>query len=642
MISSKNKSIKTKKDIETIKIQVSKALLTFLIFALVTFAYTQWKNWNQIGSIKRIEYMEDIDNTLEFGEIKEERFNKASGNYTWSLASGLMKGNNTSTWWVRIKTDDLLKYKEKISEKRSYNDSMFLSITNPTVEKVVLYIPTISNAEENYKTYIAGWGYPNQEHQDQDFSYPVFRLPDRIPKEKYVYIQLSSSYTNNYSFRVMNESIYNSLRQDYAAINALFFGLVIAFGINNFIQFTSLRISAHLYYVIYLSTILLYQGSVMGGLRLFLGDMAELLIANVASLGLLMMIAALYFFRSYLETKKTFPKHDKFSVFLTILCIADIMVMVVGYKYLGNIASVIIANIVGIFIISTTYQAIQRNISYAKYLFIGWLFTLSVSVIFNLRAWGFIPNNEFTLFLILIPIVAEAVLLSLGLAELVKKLGADKENVLKLYNISQEQVVSKETAFLQAQIKPHFLFNALNVIEALCYIDSKKAGELILDLSKFLQHSFDFRNLQRYIPFEEELEFVKAYVKIEQARFRNELKVEYFIENVKELMLPPLIIQPLVENAIKHGIRKQGTSGTVLLRVKNLSDCYRIEVEDDGSGMTKEQIEEALKEDKTQSGGVGISNIQKRLKMFYSTELKFESEIGEGTKVTIMLPKDRE
>ena len=98
---------------------------------------------------------------------------------------------------------------------------------------------------------------------------------------------------------------------------------------------------------------------------------------------------------------------------------------------------------------------------------------------------------------------------------------------------------------MQAQIKPHFLYNALNAIAYICRIDAERARELVLDLSSYLRHSFDFRNLAKYITFDEELEFIQAYVKIEQARFEDKLKVEYELENTGELKLPPLILQPL-------------------------------------------------------------------------------------------------
>jgi PAS domain S-box-containing protein len=221
-----------------------------------------------------------------------------------------------------------------------------------------------------------------------------------------------------------------------------------------------------------------------------------------------------------------------------------------------------------------------------------------------------------------------------------EKLKQDRENAMRLYKTAEETSISNESAFLQAQMKPHFLFNALNVIAVLCRMDSEKARELILDLSSYMRHSFDFKNLVKYIAFEDELEFIQAYVRIEQARFKDRLNVTYEIDDTEGLMLPPLLLQPLVENAIRHGIRKNETGRTVALVVKNQEEHYLIEVEDDGAGMTPEQLEAIRME---QAGdGVGLANIQKRLRMLYGTQLFIESRQGMGTKITMKLPKRKE
>lgn len=212
----------------------------------------------------------------------------------------------------------------------------------------------------------------------------------------------------------------------------------------------------------------------------------------------------------------------------------------------------------------------------------------------------------------------------------------------QIYDVTErkKESISSESAFLRAQIKPHFLFNALNVIAVLCRVDPEKARELILDLSSYMRHSFDLRNLEKYIPFEEELDFIKAYVRIEEARFKDRLNMVYEIDDTQGLRLPPLLLQPLVENAIRHGIRKSKTGRIVILRVKNLREHYLIEVEDDGDGMTPKQTEMVLRKQNT--GGVGLYNIQKRLEMLYGTQLSIESNPSAGTKVTMLLPKRKE
>ena len=114
-----------------------------------------------------------------------------------------------------------------------------------------------------------------------------------------------------------------------------------------------------------------------------------------------------------------------------------------------------------------------------------------------------------------------------------KDLRMNKEQVDSLYEDAEKSAKMNEIAFLQAQIKPHFLFNVLNVIASLCRLDIEKAREMILDLSGYLRYSFDFKNLDRSVTIQEELEFVEKYVKIEQARFKDKFDISY------ELMIFP-------------------------------------------------------------------------------------------------------
>ena len=218
-----------------------------------------------------------------------------------------------------------------------------------------------------------------------------------------------------------------------------------------------------------------------------------------------------------------------------------------------------------------------------------------------------------------------------------ERLKQDRETALTMYKTAEQVSILNESAFLQAQIKPHFLFNALNIIAVLCKLEPDKARALILDLASYMRHSFDFKNLENYISLEEELEFIKAYVRIEEARFKNSLNVVYELENSEGLMLPPLLLQPLVENAIRHGIRKSAAGKTVTLRVTNNPEFYLIEVEDDGAGMSPEKLE--MIRNGKEKGGVGLANIQKRLRIMYAAQLIIESDEKTGTKVTIKLPK---
>lgn len=211
-----------------------------------------------------------------------------------------------------------------------------------------------------------------------------------------------------------------------------------------------------------------------------------------------------------------------------------------------------------------------------------------------------------------------------------------------------------ELAYYQAQIRPHFLYNALNAVTLYCLTEPEKASNLIGDLSFFLRKSFDFKSVKYLVTLEQELELIDAYINIEKVRFRNRLTIKYELDDVpRELLLPPLILQPLVENAIQHGIMKRIEGGTIVIRAINQTDKIRFEVCDDGVGIPLQYIQnlqsvrdEVLKNDTWKSNlvmrferhGVGLKNIHSRLIKLYKSELIISLNESGGTTVSLDIP----
>ncbi|OOC64071.1 hybrid sensor histidine kinase/response regulator [Paenibacillus ihbetae] len=190
-----------------------------------------------------------------------------------------------------------------------------------------------------------------------------------------------------------------------------------------------------------------------------------------------------------------------------------------------------------------------------------------------------------------------------------------------------------EAAWLQAQIQPHFLFNALNAITALSGIDLDKMRGLLEEFSHFLRSRFRFQDTDGLVPIEEELKMVRSYLYIEQVRFGERLQVVWEIDKHKPLKIPFLSIQPLVENAIRHGIMKRSCGGTVRIRISVRADDVAITVQDDGVGMDEAQLQQLL-DRRAEHAGVGLINTDLRLKRHFGTGLHIKSTLGEGTEVT--------
>lgn len=220
------------------------------------------------------------------------------------------------------------------------------------------------------------------------------------------------------------------------------------------------------------------------------------------------------------------------------------------------------------------------------------------------------------------------------LAELKARIGS-----LLAMKEAMGKAVDLEVAFLQSQIKPHFLYNVLNSIVASSYTDAERSRKLTADLGEYLRGSFRFSNAEHRITFEEEFGLIRTYVEIEKSRFKDRLQFEVDIaEGMFRVSLPPLLLQPLVENAIRHGIGNRVEGGTVKLSAFEAVGEYWFVIEDSGVGIESKLPGELPASGSDRRQGVGLLIIGKRLKYEYGTKLQMESEPGRGTKVTVRIP----
>ncbi|MDO7907564.1 ATP-binding protein [Paenibacillus sp. JX-17] len=203
---------------------------------------------------------------------------------------------------------------------------------------------------------------------------------------------------------------------------------------------------------------------------------------------------------------------------------------------------------------------------------------------------------------------------------------------------SSERAVRREMDFLQAQIPPHFLYNSLNALVGLSYKNVDKLRETIHHLTTYLRAKFTFVFHGEEVPLSRELELVRAYLAIEQLRFGQRLAVCYTIDEDAHCLLPPLILQPIVENAVRHGIGQKPEGGSVNIIVRRANRGIEVVVEDDGIGMDEAALRR-LKQGTT--GGIGVGNVNRRLQMRYGRELEIHSRPGEGTRITIYLTEER-
>ncbi|MFC4598065.1 sensor histidine kinase [Cohnella hongkongensis] len=213
--------------------------------------------------------------------------------------------------------------------------------------------------------------------------------------------------------------------------------------------------------------------------------------------------------------------------------------------------------------------------------------------------------------------------------------------VIKETLVKNQQRVAEakdaEIAFLRSQIQPHFLYNALNSIAALCVEDPRQAEKLTLDLSQYFRIGLNFKQMDTFTTLENELELTKAYLNIEKVRFGDRLAIEYNIDANPNHLIPPLVLQPLVENAIKHGLMSNERGGTVTISILEHDDKLQFAVEDNGYGMSVAKQQEVFGSGSERTG-IGLRNISRRIKLLYDSSLQVNSTVGIGTKVSFELP----
>jgi two-component system LytT family sensor kinase len=206
---------------------------------------------------------------------------------------------------------------------------------------------------------------------------------------------------------------------------------------------------------------------------------------------------------------------------------------------------------------------------------------------------------------------------------------------------SEARAAAAELRALRAQISPHFVYNALTAIASFVRTDPERARELLLQFAEFTRYSF--RSQAQFTTLAEELRAIDAYLLLERARFGDRLAVTLRVApEVLPVTLPFLVLQPLVENAVRHGIERRGGPGRITIAAEDAGSECRISVEDNGVGMDPEQLRRQLAGD-GEAGRIGLANVDERLRTVFGDEfgLVVETAPGAGTRVCLRVPKYR-
>ena len=256
------------------------------------------------------------------------------------------------------------------------------------------------------------------------------------------------------------------------------------------------------------------------------------------------------------------------------------------------------------------------------------LVSFGVDVIMtDLGLWkgGVSSRYIFTVFFVVAMVVVLKVIPN-GINALSKAKELETEKIVLNAELTESRIST-----MMSQIRPHFIYNTLGSIEQLCIIDPSKAGELVHNFAKYLRGNFGELDNPRPILMSQEMEHVRHYISIENVRFPD--MTFSFEMNSDDFHIPALTIQPIVENAIKHGLMKLSKGGTIRVVSYETESHYCVSVEDDGVGFDTDVLLDERKH-------VGIRNIRGRLKAMVNGTLEIESRVGIGTTVLIKIPKE--
>lgn len=244
---------------------------------------------------------------------------------------------------------------------------------------------------------------------------------------------------------------------------------------------------------------------------------------------------------------------------------------------------------------------------------------------FGIWKGGLVSKYVFAVLLILsLVMVLRIIPRSVNTANKAKALEAEKK-------VLDAELAQSRIATMISQIRPHFIYNTLGSIEQLCELDPPKAAELVHNFSKYLRGNFGELDNPKPIPMSREMEHVKHYISIENVRFPD--MVFRFEMNSGDFELPALTIQPIIENAIKHGLMKLQKGGSISVMSYETDTHYCVSVEDDGVGFDTGILLDERKH-------IGLRNIRGRLEAMVGGTLEIESRVGVGTKVMIKIPKE--
>ena len=383
-----------------------------------------------------------------------------------------------------------------------------------------------------------------------------------------------------------------------------------------------------------LGLVVLFAGAYLTYSAVGVSFWSESIVSNTTMLGISMMFYMLFLLMSLSHFLKATKKPGRLAVIILALASATLLVLptitdVFFYDtWLWWVVIQLVVNAVFAFCLIKEFITIAGR---ERWLYIIALLPLLAFAIdalsTRLGVWqgGIASQHVFAvLFAVLLVIVLNLIPRSINAAARAKELEMEKI-------VLGAELAESRISTMMSQIRPHFIYNTLGSIEQLCELDPQKAGELVHDFAKYLRGNFGELDNPKPILMSQEMEHVHHYISIENVRFPD--MTFAFKMNSADFRIPALTIQPIVENAVKHGLMRLQKGGTIRVVSYETDGHYCVSVVDDGVGFDTSLLLDDRKH-------VGLRNIRERLKAMVNGTLEIDSTVGVGTRVLIKIPKE--
>ncbi|MDA9563545.1 histidine kinase [Flavobacteriales bacterium] len=497
-------------------------------------------------------------------------------------------------------------------------DNIFLNLAYPLLDEVTLY------EENSDKVIYMGdrFVFSQRKVEHQHFIFDANIQPEQ---SKTFLLKVSGGEQILVPLKVGSSSqIYSELFTKDVFFG-IYVGVMLAMALYNVIAYLFVWDRAYLYYVVYVVFACFAQLALDGYMFKYVfantPDLANAIVPILGAIGLFFMLV---FFRTFLETKARIPNLDKLLYIPQILLLLTILVSMLNYTSLAFNFVNLAGGLTAVSILVIGLYLVSKGVRSAKVYMIAWSLLLIGIIIFALQVFGILPNNIFTNYTILFGTAAEVILLTVALFDRFNTVKQQKE---KFQNETISMLREKSELmqkFYQLQTSPHFIFNGLNSIQSYILDNDKKQSYRYLTVFSQLMRSTLDNSSEKFITLKNEFKFLDSYLTIEENRLKNKLSWNVCVSSqldLDKIMIPPMLLQPIIENSIWHGIANRKEGGLIQIKVSELAGKIDISIVDDGVGReaTKSRKVNGLPH---KSYGIGL--VEERIKVInklYSKEM---------------------